>query len=316
MADDAPLIIAHRGASGYLPEHTLPAKAMAYGQGAHYIEQDVVVSRDDQLIVLHDIHLDTVTNVADLFPGRARDDGKFYVRDFDLAELKTLNVHERRQADGVTAVFPGRFPTDSGSFSIATMAEEIELVQGLNRSTGRDVGIYPEVKAPEFHHREGVDASKLLLDMLDAYGYRSRDAAVFVQCFHAAEVIRMREELGTDLKLVQLVGENSWGESSTDYDVLKTPQGLKDIARIADGLGPWIGQLYTVADIDGQPVSTGLVKAAHAAGLKVHPYTFRRDQLAPGFDDFREMVQWFAETLRVDGLFTDFPDIANRACHF
>jgi glycerophosphoryl diester phosphodiesterase len=88
---------------------------------------------------------------------------------------------------------------------------------------------------------------------------------------------------------------------------------LNEVAQYADGLGPWIGQLYTLAEIDGHPVSTGYVKLAHEAGMTVHPYTFRADQLGPGFESFAEMVQWFAETIKVDGMFTDFPDLAVAA---
>jgi len=132
------LVIAHRGASGYLPEHTLAAKAMAYAQGAHFIEQDLVMTQDDQVVVLHDHHLDTVTNVRDVFPNRARADGRYYVIDFTLAELRKLAVIERfKQSDGTkTAVFERRFPLEKSSFRISTFAEEIELIQGLNQSTG------------------------------------------------------------------------------------------------------------------------------------------------------------------------------------
>ena len=312
-ANKSPVVIAHRGACGYLPEHTLEAKALAYGMGADYLEQDVVASRDDELLVLHDIHLDTVTDVAQRFADRAREDGRFYARDFDLAELKTLNVHERRSEDGVTAVFPGRFPTTEGRFSIATMAEEIVMIQGLNKATGRNIGIYPEVKSPAFHAEEGVDVSQLLLNMLKEFGYTDKEAPVYVQCFDAKEVLRLRIELGCQLKIVQLIGENDWGESDTDYDVLKTADGLRQIATVADAIGPWAEQLYTIAEIDGQPVSRGLVSRAHAAGLSVHPYTFRADALLPGFDTFAEMVEWFAATLSIDGLFTDFPDKAIEA---
>ena len=163
MSDKGPLIIAHRGACGYLPEHTLEAKSLAYAMGADYLEQDVVASRDDQLVVLHDIRLDRVSNVSERFPDRQREDGRFYVRDFDLAELRSLNIYERRGDDGKTAVYPGRFPTDRGSFGIATLAEELEMIQGLNRSTGRDVGIYPEIKAPAWHHENGFDLSVAVL---------------------------------------------------------------------------------------------------------------------------------------------------------
>lgn len=308
-----PVVIAHRGACGYLPEHTLEAKALAYGMGADYLEQDVVATRDDVLVVLHDIHLDTVTDVAERYADRARADGRFYARDFDLAEIKTLNVHERRNEDGVTAVFPGRFPTNEGHFSIATMAEEITMIQGLNKATGRNTGIYPEVKSPAFHAEEGVDVSRLLLAMLEQFGYTDKSAPVYVQCFDAKEVLRLRNELECKLKIVQLIGENDWGESDTDYDVLKSVDGLKSIAEVADGIGPWAPQLYTIAEIDGQAVSTGMVSAAHAVGLTVHPYTFRADALLPGFDTFTEMVEWFAGTLSIDGLFTDFPDKAIEA---
>lgn len=308
-----PTVIAHRGACGYLPEHTLEAKALAFGMGADYLEQDVVASRDDQLIVLHDIHLDTVTDASTRFPDRARNDGRFYVRDFDLAEIKSLNVHERRSEDGISAVFPGRFPTTEGRFSVATLAEEITMIQGLNKSTGRNVGIYPEIKSPAFHADEGIDLSESLLALLRDFGYTSKESPVFVQCFDSREVTRLRKELGCKLKLVQLIGENDWDESDTDYDVLKTAAGLIDIATVADAVGPWAAQLYTTADIDGHPVSTGLVSNAHAAGLSVHPYTFRADAVLPGFDSFADMVEWFVGKLSIDGLFTDFPDLAVEA---
>jgi glycerophosphoryl diester phosphodiesterase len=309
----APLIIAHRGASGYLPEHTLEAKAMAYGLGADCLEQDVVATRDNELVVLHDIHLDRVTDVAQRFPERQREDGRFYARDFDLRELRQLNVHERRAEDGRTAVYGRRFPTRSGHFRIPSLREEIEMIQGLNRSTGRQVALYPEVKRPAWHREHGVDVFVLLLKLLAEYGYRKRDDAAWLQCFDAAELKRARKDLGCELRQVQLLGENAWAEADTDYEFLKTPGGLRQIAGYADGIGPWLGQLYTLAEIDGQPVSTGLVSAAHAAGLVVHPYTFRADDLAPGFGTFAAMVCWFVAELRIDGLFTDFPDRAREA---
>lgn len=308
-----PLIIAHRGASGYLPEHTLAAKALAYGMGADCLEQDVVATRDGELVVLHDIHLDRVTDVAERFPARKRPDGRFYAIDFDLAELKLLNVHERRDASGTEPVYPQRFPTHLGSFHIASLREELEMVEGLNRSTGRRAGIYPEAKRPAWHRGEGIDLAALLVDVLTEYGYRSHDDAAWLQCFDATELRRIREQLGCELKLVQLIGENSWNESATDYDALRTPAGLREIATYADGIGPWLGQLYTLADIDGQPVSTGLVTAARSAGLVVHPYTFRADDLMPGFASFESMVHWFVSGLGIDGLFTDFPDRARAA---
>ncbi len=313
MADKDVLVIAHRGACGYLPEHTLEAKALAYGMGADYLEQDVAATRDNELVVIHDIHLDRVTNVAEKFPDRKRDDGRFYVRDFDLAEIRTLRAWERRDDDGISPVFPHRFPSGQGAFRVPTLREEIKLIQGLNKSTGRSVGIYVEIKKPAWHQTEGVDVSPLLLQLLDDFGYRTREDLVYVQCFDANEVRRIRRELGSELKLVQLLAENDWGEADTDYDYLKTPAGLQEIATVVDGVGPWIGQLIKLAEIDGGPVSTGFVSAAHDAGMTVHPYTFRSDQLAPGFDSLEEMIHWFVDELSIDGVFTDFPDVAVRA---
>ena len=307
-ATKRPLVIAHRGASGYLPEHTLPAKALAYGLGADYLEQDIVASRDNHLMVIHDIYLEGVSDVADQFPDRAREVGRWYARDFDLAELKSLRVFERMSEDGNATVYSGRFPYKSGDFRFSTLSEEIELTLGLNKSTGRNVGIYPEIKNPAWHHQEGVDLARLLLDTLGTFGYTAKSDAVFVQCFDARELRRVREEMGCKLRLVQLVAENSWNESDTDYDRIKTADGLADVAQYADGLGPWIEQLYTLAEIDGHPVSTGYVKQAHEAGLVVHPYTFRADEIGPGFQNYAEMVRWFTETVQIDGLFTDFTD--------
>jgi len=308
------LIIAHRGASGYLPEHTLEAKALAYAQGADYLEQDVVATRDDRLVVLHDIHLDRVTNVAEVFPRRHRADGRYYVRDFDLDELRRLAVWERfTDAGSDLAVFSGRFPARWGCFRIAALDDELQLVAGLNRSTGRQVGIYPEIKSPEWHHAEGVDSARLLLETLSRYGYETAADAAFIQCFHAAELVRLRQEFDCRLRLVQLLGENDRGESSTDYDELRSDAGLARLAQTVQGIGPALNQLYTLAPIDDEPVSTGLVARAHAAGLAVHPYTFRADALGPGFASFADMVHWFADTLRIDGLFTDFPDLARAA---
>jgi glycerophosphoryl diester phosphodiesterase len=302
-----PAIIAHRGASAYLPEHTLPAKALDYAMGADYLEQDVVATRDDELVVLHDVHLDRVTDVATRFPDRARGDGRFYVRDFDLAEIRTLCVTERVDADG-NAVYPGRFPPHSGRFRVNTLGEELEFLGGLNRATGGSTGIYPEIKRPAWHKEEGIDLAAALLEVLAAHGYEGPDDPVYVQCFDAAEVRRLRHELGCRMRLVQLVGDNSWEEAETDYELLCTEQGLAKLADTADAIGPWVNLLYS-AGTDGEPPgSSGLVERAHDAGLLVHPYTFRADELAPGFDDFGDMVRYFCFDLGIDGLFTDFPD--------
>ncbi len=301
------VVIAHRGASGYLPEHTLAAKTLAFEMGADYIEQDIVASRDDQLLVLHDVHLDRVSDVAVKFPDRHRADGRYYARDFDLEEIRQLQAWERMNADG-TAVYPDRFPAQSGDFRINTLAEELELVAALNREHGRTAGVYPEIKRPAWHKAEGVDIAPLLLAELAAAGYTDREAPVFVQCFDAEEVRRLRFELQCPFKLVQLIGKNSWLESSTDYDALRSPEGIARVAEVADAIGPHLSHLAELEPVDGVPVVSPLAGLAREAGLLMHPYTFRADDLPPGFASFDDLVQFFVRDVGVDGLFTDFPD--------
>lgn len=304
-----PLIIAHRGASGYLPEHTLEAKAMAYGMGADYIEQDLVLSRDGVPVVLHDIHLDTVTDVAARFPSRARDDGRYYAVDFDLAEIQSLRVSERFDRETGEAVYPKRFPVGKGSFRVPTLAEEIELIHGLNRSTGRTVGIYPEIKSPAWHRQHGFDISRIVLKTLADYGYTQRSDPIFLQCFDAAETRRLRVELGTDLRLIQLIGANNWNESDTDYEQLATREGLDTVAEYADGVGPWIPYIISGFNADGQPQFTEFMKHARLAGLMVHPFTLRADALPEGVRSYDQLFDLLVNGARVDGLFTDFPDL-------
>jgi len=301
-----PLVIAHRGASGYLPEHTLAAKTLAFEMGADFLEQDIVASRDNELIVLHDVLLDRVSDVALRFPDRNRDDGRYYVRDFDLDESRSRRAWERMRADG-TAVYPGRYPVQRGDFRFNTLAEELALVQRLNADHDRSVGVYPEVKRPAWHKEEGVDIAPMLLGILADFGYEERPDLVYVQCFDDAEIRRLRNELNCPFKLVQLIGENSWHEAETDYNAMRTDAGLREIADSADAIGPHIGHLFTQG-ADSVPVSTGLVAMAHDAGLAVHPYTFRADELPAGFSSFEDLVSFCVIELGIDGLFTDFPD--------
>lgn len=307
-----PIVIAHRGASGYLPEHTLASKMLAHEMGADYLEQDVVATRDDQLIVMHDIHLDRVTNVAEQYPDRARADGRFYVRDFELDELRTLQAWERMDADG-KPVYPGRYPVKTGYFPLHTLAEEIEFICRLNAETGRIAGIYPEIKRPSWHREEGIDIAPLLLEALFDAGYQHRDDPVYVQCFDDAELRRLRNELDCPFRLVQLIGENKWHASASDFDVMQTDAGLEELAKTVDGIGPWLFHSFDFEAIDDAPVATGLVSRARSVGLEVHPYTFRADDLPAGFTDFEDLVRFFVQTIGVDGLFTDFPDLALAA---
>jgi glycerophosphoryl diester phosphodiesterase len=299
-----PIVIAHRGASGYLPEHTLAAKVLAHGFGADYLEQDVVATRDSELVVLHDVYLDDVTDVARRFPRRRRDDGRYYVVDFELAELKALTVFERRASGSSAAKYPARFPPDAGLFGIATLREELELIHGLNRSTGRVAGIYPEIKEPAWHRKHGIDLAQLMLAELGAFGYSQPEHAVFVQCFDQAELLRVRNELGCRLRLIQLMGPER------EYAALSTPAGLASVARYADGIGPHHSQLIEMTARPTRP--SDVMRSARDVGLRVHAYTFRQDDLPAYARSFEDLLQMFIGDIGVDGVFCDHPDVAIR----
>lgn len=307
------IVVAHRGASGYLPEHTLPAVAMAYAMGADFMEQDVVMTRDDHLIVWHDLTLDRNTDVRHQFPDRARNDGRHYVVDFDLSELRQLSVTEgyRLDENGVEQqIYPQRFPLWQGSFQIHTFAEQLEMVQGLNRASGQDIGIYPEIKSPAFHNENGKDISTAIISELKRFGYTSKDSNAFLQTFEFDELKRVHEEvlpdLGVELKLVQLMGDDEI------YQWMLSASGMRDLSRYADGVGPEKGMIISPDSTRSGLIISSLVSDAHQAGMKVHPYTFRQDEgHIPAYaDNFEHMLELFFFEANVDGLFTDFPDRA------
>lgn len=282
-AEDHKIIIAHRGASGYLPEHTLEAYSLAYGMGADYIEPDVVLTKDGHFVVLHDINLEDTTNVEEMFPDRKRPDGKWYAIDLTLAEIKQLDASER---------LPKRFPQGKAAFKVPTLEEMIELVQGLNQTTGRNVGIYPELKAPSFHEKEGQPMEQKLLDLLKQYGYEGPDAKCYVQCFEEAPLKKMRE-LGSTLPQIYLV------ENSRDITEKLSEANLAAIAAFATGIGP---------DKTAVELHPEIVQHAHAARLLVHPYTVRKDQKPGKYPTTRDEIRDILFTIGADGLFCDFPD--------
>jgi glycerophosphoryl diester phosphodiesterase len=305
-----PVIIAHRGASAYLPEHTLEAKAVAHAMGADYIEQDVVLSRDGVPIVLHDIYLDSTTDVAERFGDRARADGRYYALDFSLEEIRQLRVMERaRPGDPAAAYYPGRFPRRPGPFRVPTLAEEIDLIAGMDRSRDRETGLYLEFKAPRWHGDQGYDPVDTVLSILDEKGYADRPERVYLQCFDDATLRRLRHEQKVALPLIQLIADNSWGEdSSADFDEMRTESGIADIASYADGIGPWVDQIYLGRAESGQALISDLVALAHRHHLLVHPYTLRSDELPGGISCLEELLDILVQDLGVDGIFTDFPD--------
>ncbi|CAH0536401.1 glycerophosphodiester phosphodiesterase [Vibrio marisflavi] len=326
VAQAKQIVIAHRGASGYLPEHTMAAKAMAYAMKPDFIEQDVVMTKDDELVVLHDHYLDRVTDVAQKFPNRARPDGRYYAIDFTLEEIKSLNATEGFNLDKngkQTQIFPERFPMWKSEFKVHTFAEEIELIQGLNKTLGYDIGIYPEIKAPWFHRSEGKDISLAVLKTLKEYGYTSKDSNVYLQCFDPIELKRIHDELlphmHMDLKLVQLMAYNDWNETMIqengqfvpyDYNWMFQPDGMEKVAKYADGIGPWKPMLVDDASTKENIIILPLVEATKKAGLKIHPYTFRSDEgRIPSYaNSFDDMLDIFYNKVKVDGVFTDYPD--------
>ena len=293
------IVIAHRGASGYLPEHTMESKAMAHAMNADYIEQDIVLSKDDVPIVIHDIYLEEVTDVALVYPERSREDGRFYVIDFNLAELMSLSVNERIDISTKNAVFPNRFPLKKSNFKLHTLEDEIELIQGMNKSTGKNIGIYPEIKNPGFHRKHDKDISKIVLQVLIKYGYSKKSDACILQCFDAKELQRIRQELDSDLFLTQL---------------LEIPQSLDDLekyAGYADAIGPSIEQLLINSFGKSLQEKKEFIQRAHKLNLKVHAYTFRQDE-HPNFENFEDLLNFGFNDLELDGVFTDFPDTVAR----
>lgn len=291
------IVIAHRGASGYLPEHTLESKAMAYAMNTDFIEQDLVLSKDDIPIVIHDIYLDDVTDAAQKFPEKAREDGRFYVIDFTYEELLQLDVSERFNPRTEEVVFAKRFPKGKSHFKLHSLQDEIELIQGLNKSTNKNIGIYPEIKNPNFHQKNGKDISKVVLAILTEYGYKTKADNCILQCFDAAELKRIRIDLESELFLTQLI------------EFSKEEKELQEISTYADAIGPSLYQLIKSFDKKGNPIYSDLVDRAHLLHLQVHAYTFRADQLGD-ISTFERLLEIGFFELNLDGIFTDFPDMA------
>jgi glycerophosphoryl diester phosphodiesterase len=305
-------VIAHRGASGYLPENTLPAFAMAHGLGCDWLELDVILSQDDQPIVLHDAYLDRLTDVNQRFPGRQRKDNLSYALDFSLEELAHLRVSERCDQQKNPA-FPGRFPQGHSRFAIPTLEEVVQLIQGLNHSTGKKVGLLIEIKSPRWHQQQGRDLSQKVLEVLEHLSVNDNNCPIILESFDAPEVKRLRYELKTKFPLLQLLEKNSWQENEeTDYEFLLTKSGLQTLSEHVQGIAVWTGHVLEGRYLSGMPKLSSLVKDAHELGLKVYAYTLRADALPTYIQSFEEMLHIFYCQADVDGIITDFPDCANK----
>lgn len=279
-------VTAHRGASGYLPELTLESFAMAHAQGVDFIEIDLIMSQDGALIVMHDFTLEATTNVEEVFPDRYRDDGKWHTIDFTLEEIKRLDVHERTGPDNAM-MWPGRFPADLRGFRVPTFGEFIDLVDGLNRSTGRDVGLYVELKDPVLHAAHGLQMERAVLAELARYP----DAKVIVQSFWIEALETLRIELGSDHTLAFLVFSPAQ----------VTEEELDRLVGWVDGVNPMTGLVEANPDI---------VRWAHERGMFVHVWTFRADVLPAKYPTLEQEIATFALEYLVDGVITDHADVA------
>jgi glycerophosphoryl diester phosphodiesterase len=316
LSGQPPLVIGHRGASGYLPEHTLEAYKLAIEQGADFIEPDVVATKDGVLIARHEPNLIATTDVSKRaeFASRKKkmnvdgvDEEGFFASDFTLAEIKTLRAVQ---------AFAERDQKFNGQYAIPTLEEVIALAKSESTRTGRTIGIYPETKHPTYHQRLNLALEDRLLTVLEKAGWNSRTAPVFVQSFEVANLKYLRSK--SQVKLVQLVDADDvaldgkisfaapydrpydWtvaGDKRTFGDLL-TDAGLREVKTYADGIGPWkryiVSSRAVDANNDGKAddtngdgqvneadrvmlPATDLIARAHRAGLQVHTWTFRNE---------------------------------------
>ena len=335
----APLVIGHRGASGFLPEHTLESYKLAVDQGADFIEPDLVMTKDGVLIARHEPMLDSTTDVATKFPASRKStrmlDGEsttaYFANDFTLAEIKTLGAVQARA---------GRPAQYNGLYKVPTLDEVIALAKTEGTRVGRTVGIYPEIKHSTY--MAGIFGVNVFEDALVAKLHAAYtntvDAPVFIQSFEVSNLRYLRTK--TTMKIIQLIDADDVKADGSmslvapyrqPYDFvvkgdprlfsdLLTPAGLDFVKTYATGIGPWKPYLATTVDdgvdrngdakitINDRKVigSTGVIEAAHARGLMVHTWTFRNDASGYGFADPKAEMQFYMK-LGVDGVFTDFP---------
>ncbi len=317
---DEPLIIAHRGASGERPEHTLASYERAIDQGADFIEPDLVLTKDGVLVARHENEIGGTTDVADHpeFADRRTTktiDGVemsgWFTEDFTLAELRTLRARERLpQVRPANKRFNGLYP-------IPTFEEIVQLVQAKEAEAGRRIGLYPETKHPSYFAGIGLPHQASLLALLDKYGYATEADPVFIQSFEVGNLKALRA--ATRLRLIQLVDAEGGPADlpGTTYADMMTVEGLTAIAGYADGVGP------SAAMILAPEGATALVGRAHDAGLQVHVWTLRMENSflpalfqwpedPQGHGDFAGYVRAVTAT-GVDAIFSDFPKQARAA---
>jgi len=313
-----PLVIAHRGASGHRPEHTLAAYSLAIDMGADYIEPDLVLTRDSVLVARHENEIGGTTDVSAHFADRKTTkviDGQrvtgWFTEDFTLAELKTLRAKER---------LPFRSHAHDGEEMIPTFEEVLDLVARRSRETGRRIGIYPETKHPSYFRSINRPLEEPLLAALARRGFTTRDAPVFIQSFEVANLRALHDRTG--VRLVQLIGAEGGPPDAVaqvgvprTFASMITPDGLAAVAKYAYAIGVEKSLVQPAATDGTLGTPTTLVDDAHRAGLAVHVWTLRSDVsfLPAGYrgvaaDEWRRFAR-----LGVDGMFGDFPDVGVAA---
>ncbi|CAK1548499.1 unnamed protein product [Leptosia nina] len=324
-----PTVIAHRGASGYAPEHTLGSYALAITMGADYIEPDLVMTKDGVMIARHDNELGLTTNIAEHpeFADRRKTqtiDGKevtgWFTEDFTLSEIKQLKAVER-----IPEVRPGNARMND-VFDIPTFQEIIDLVKSLQTFQKRTIGIYPEIKHGSHFKKLGLAMERLVVDTFHTNGYRDRDSPVYIQSFEVQNLKELKEM--TNLRLLQLYESDKSSQpadqvilgTNLTYGIMATPEGLAEVAKYSYAVGPDKSYIIPRNDDNKLGEPTTFVADAHKAGLKVHPYTFRAENtfLPKEFqssDTAPSARGNLAGELRayidagIDGLFSDQPDI-------
>ncbi len=327
-----PVVIAHRGASGYRPEHTLESYALAIELGADYIEPDLVSTRDGHLIARHEPLLDATTNVASMarYANRRTTrlmDGVpttgFFACDFTLAEIRELRAVQPN---------PARSKAFDGQLLVPTFDEILQLLVREQTRSGRTIGVYPETKHPAFHHALGLPLEDEMLAALGRYGLDHANAAVWLQSFESANLQYMRKR--TALPMAQLLDAKAiqFERGVPTFDIANhgdprggtPPRSLQEIAQYAQAVAPWKRVIVPARDLvpgastDDQRETlpaVDFIAAAHRAGLEVHTWTFRNEptQLPRNYggEPAREYSQFFA--MGIDGVFADFPDTALAA---